>query len=190
MEDPHGPCIPCRKSGWANTCNGRTYPSRKDFQPKGSSDAHYRLAGVAAWADAAPPISTMGGLESRDKTGQVQTSDHEWHASVLEENGALRNNVGKVSVPQQTTQMGRHQDRSRSPPTKLLRDFERDLATLLSTYDPSADPAMVATVVSIATHIFQKNREQKGTGPVQTSVLSGFKRYEEITKDQCVRGIV
>ena len=71
-EDPNGPCVPCRKTGLSDTCKGRSYPSRKTFQPRGSLDAPIRRAAVTTSSETAPSASIMDNSEFRDEANQIR----------------------------------------------------------------------------------------------------------------------
>jgi hypothetical protein len=47
-EDPHGPCVPCRKTGHAETCGQRTFPKKKKKNAL-SADPDLRFPSATTW---------------------------------------------------------------------------------------------------------------------------------------------
>ena len=94
-------------------------------------------------------------------------------------------------IDQEPVPPDRHKQSSPSPTAKVFGDSEdhdvawvpKSLAKLLSDYAPSADSAIIDSVVLAATHMLQKHRDQECKGPIQHTLFSSANPTHVLTEE-------
>ena len=94
-------------------------------------------------------------------------------------------------IDQEPVPPDRHKQSSPSPTAKVFGDSEdhdvawvpKSLAKLLSDYAPSADSAIIDSVVRVATHMLRKHRDQENAVPIQQSFFSSSNPAHVLTEE-------
>ena len=100
----------------------------------------------------------------------------------------------EAAIDQEAVPPGRPKHHSPSPTAKVFGDSEdhndhdvawvpKNLAKLLSAYAPSADSAIIDSVVLAATHMLQKHRDQECKGPIQHTLFSSANPTHVLTEE-------